>query len=107
MIPKFNFRDFQSEVDNWIKSHGGYWPPLSMLSALVEEVGEIARAINIAEGFKPPKENERPKLSEEVADTIFAIICIANYYNIDLSKELANSLLKYSKRDADRFKLKK
>ena len=75
-----------------------------MLSALVEEVGEIARAINIKEGFKPPKEDEKSRLSEEIADTVFAIICIANYYKIDLSQELRKSLLKYSKRDSDRFK---
>jgi NTP pyrophosphatase (non-canonical NTP hydrolase) len=104
MIPKFNLGDFQSEINDWINSHGGYWPPLSMLSALVEEVGEIARAINITEGFKPPKEDENPRLGEEIADTIFAIICIANYYNINVSKELTNSMLKYSKRDANRFK---
>jgi NTP pyrophosphatase (non-canonical NTP hydrolase) len=104
MIPKFDLGDFQSEINDWINSHGGYWPPLSMLSSLMEEVGEIARAINITERFKPPKENENPRVGEEIADAIFAIICIANYYNIDLNKELTKSILKYSKRDADRFK---
>ena len=104
MIPKFNLGDFQSEINDWINSHGGYWPPLSMLGALMEEVGEIARAVNIIEGFKPPKENEKPRLSEEIADTVFAIICIANYYKIDLSQGLRKSLVKYSKRDSDRFK---
>ncbi|MEJ2751259.1 MAG: MazG nucleotide pyrophosphohydrolase domain-containing protein [Chloroflexota bacterium] len=74
------------------------------MGALMEEVGEIARAINIIEGFKPPKEDEKSTLSEEIADTVFAIICIANYYKIDLSQELKNSLIKYSKRDSDRFK---
>jgi NTP pyrophosphatase (non-canonical NTP hydrolase) len=93
---KFNLGDFQSEVNDWINSHGGYWPPLSMLGALMEEVGEIARAINFIEGFKPPKEDEKPRLSEEIADTVFAII--------DLSQELRKSLTKYSKRDSDRFK---
>ena len=104
MIPKFNLGDFQSEVNEWINSHGGYWPPLSMLGAIIEELGEIARAVNIIEGYKPPKENEVPRLGEEVADAIFAIICIANYYKIDLSKELTKSLIKYSERDSNRFK---
>ena len=104
MIPKFNLGDFQAEVNDWITSHGGYWPPLSMLSAIVEEVGEIARAVNILEGYKPPKEDENPKLGEEIADTVFALTCIANYYKVDLSKELLNSMLKYSKRDSNRFK---
>ena len=103
-MSKFNLVDFQSDINDWIKSHGGYWPPLSMLGALMEEVGELARAINIIEGFKPPKENEKARLNEEIADTVFAIICIANYYKIDLSQELRNCLVKYSKRDSDRFK---
>lgn len=101
---KCNLGQFQSEIDEWIRSHGGYWPPLSMLGALVEEVGEIARSINFLEGFKPMKNEETSNLGEEVADTIFALICIANYYKINLSNKLNNSISKYSRRDSKRFR---
>ena len=104
MDRKLNFGQLQSQIDEWISSHGGYWPPLSMLGALVEEVGEIARAINFIEGYKPKKEGENPILGEEIADAVFALICIANYYKVNLNKELMNSINKYSKRDSRRFK---
>ena len=44
--------DFQNKVDEFISKseNGGYWQPLAMLAAMVEEVGESARIINAIEG---------------------------------------------------------
>ena len=53
MSEKKTLKDYQVEIDQWIHMHGGYWPPLSMLSAIMEEVGELAREINFLEGHKP------------------------------------------------------
>jgi len=99
-------KEFQSEIDKWIQKHGGYWPPLSMLSAIMEEVGELAREINFLEGHKPKKSNDKKEasLGEELADLIFSVLCLANYYKIDLTEKLKNILSKYTKRDAFRFK---
>ena len=98
------FATFQKRIDNFIKNHGGYWSPLSMLSAVVEELGELAREINHLEGFKPKKSiNEGGRLGEEIADLLFSIICIANYYNIDLNEETNKIFEKYKKRDLNRF----
>ena len=99
-----SIKDYQTIIDKWILEHGGYWPPLSMLGALTEEIGELARILNELEGFKPRKLNERsPNLGEEIADTFYALICIANYYKIDIAKELDKSINKISKRDNTRF----
>jgi NTP pyrophosphatase (non-canonical NTP hydrolase) len=99
-----SFKDYQLKIDNWILDHGGYWPPLSMLSALIEEIGELARIINNLEGFKPYKEHEESlNLGEELADIFYALICIANYYKIDIDKELDKVINKISKRDSKRF----
>lgn len=99
-------KEIQDKVDNWIQNHGGYWPPLSILSAIMEEVGELAREINFLEGYKPKKDSEKKKtnLGEELADLIFSVICLANYYNIDLTDKIEIILDKYSKRDGSRFK---
>ena len=43
-------------------------------------------------------------LGEELADALYSLICIANYYEIDLGKSFDSILSKYEKRDADRFK---
>lgn len=94
----------QKNVDNWISKHGGYWPPLSMLGSIMEEVGELSREINHAEGYKPKKKDEPLKIGEELADLLFSIICIANYYDINLEAKIKKVLHKYTQRDAERFK---
>ncbi|UCD02101.1 MAG: nucleotide pyrophosphohydrolase [Promethearchaeota archaeon] len=99
-----SFRKVQKTVDNWICEHGGYWPPLSMICAIMEELGEVAREVNSLEGYKPKKSKiTDSNLGEELADLLFSIICIANHYNIDLGKEFNNIIVKYSKRDSSRF----
>ena len=110
MNDKKTLSDFQLQIDTWIQTHGGYWPPLSMLAALLEELGELAREINNKEGSKPKKQDERDVfknedegLHEEISDALFALICIANYYKIDLDQALRNTLKKYSTRDSNRF----
>ena len=105
MSKDVSLREFQKKIDNWIAHHGGYWPPLSMLSAIVEEIGELAKEINHLEGFKPKKPNKfKPKLGEELADVLFALICLANAYKIDISNELDAVIEKYAVRDSKRFK---
>jgi len=104
MSEKSSLHEIQRIVDEWINNHGGYWPPLAMLSAVIEEIGELAREINHLEGYKPKKTNEPIlNLGEELADLIFALICLANYYKIDLTKEIKKVLEKYENRDSKRF----
>lgn len=101
-----SLNEIQNKINEWILKHGGYWSPLSMLSAIMEELGELAKVINYLEGFKPKKSNEKIShtvLGEELADLLFSIICVANYYKIDLNEQINNVLKKYSKRDAKRF----
>lgn len=48
-----NIVQAQKMVDEWINQfEEGYWPPLSMLASLAEEVGELAREINHREQIK-------------------------------------------------------
>ncbi|MFX1344189.1 MAG: MazG nucleotide pyrophosphohydrolase domain-containing protein [Promethearchaeota archaeon] len=100
-----SLKELQHVVNNWINDHGGYWPPLSLISAIMEELGELAREVNSLEGFKPKKVNNRVKsnLGEELADLLFSIICVANFYEIDLNEELEKIIDKYSERDSRRF----
>lgn len=104
MVIKDSLDEVQEAVDKWICEHGGYWPPLSMVCAVMEELGELAREVNSLEGYKPKKsELKKLKLGEELADLLFSIICIANHYKIDLGTELNKVIEKYSKRDSTRF----
>jgi len=104
MSEKSSLQDIQRIIHDWINKHGGYWSPLAMLSAVIEEVGELAKEINHLEGYKQKKnKDEKIKVGEELADILYAVVCIANYYKIDLNTELKNVIDKYSERDSKRF----
>ena len=104
-LSQISLRRAQEIVDSWIgQFEEGYWPPLSMLASIVEEVGELAREINDMEGYKKKKATEKKKnLGLELADIIFSIICIANYYKIDLEKAFSEVIEKYTERDIGRW----
>ena len=104
MSDKISLHEIQKKIHDWITKHGGYWPPLAMLSALIEEVGELEKEIYHFEGYKPKRnKNEDVQIGEELADVLYALVCIANYYKIDLSDELYNVINKYTTRDSKRF----
>lgn len=102
-----SLKDLQTQVDDFVNQFEiGYWPPLAMLGALVEEMGEISRILNAKEGHKPMKRQVKSLddlLTEEMGDVLFSIACLANYYKIDMHTALAKTIKKYNKRDGDRW----
>lgn len=103
-----NLTQIQKEVDNWAQQfEKPYFSPLSMVATMVEEVGEVARVINILYGDKPAKEQENQKhLQEELGDVLFTIICMANAFGISLHDTFLQKQDKLYKRDSNRFKKK-
>jgi NTP pyrophosphatase (non-canonical NTP hydrolase) len=98
-------RDAQAQVDAWISQfEEGYWPPLSNLARLTEEVGELAREMNHRFGHKPKKADEPEQdLALELADVLFVLLVIANEQKIDLEQALERVLEKYRTRDGGRW----
>jgi NTP pyrophosphatase (non-canonical NTP hydrolase) len=97
--------DAQRAVDAWIGQFAeGYWPPLSNLARLIEEVGELARELNHRYGHKPRKSDEPDQdLALELGDILFVVIAIANEQKIDLEDAFAQVLEKHRVRDGDRW----
>ena len=95
----------QRAVDAWVgQFEEGYWPPLSNLARLIEEVGELARELNHRYGHKPKKPAEPEQdLALELADILFVVIAIANEQQIDLEEAFGRVLEKYRVRDATRW----
>ena len=98
-------RQMQQRVDAWITQfEEGYWPPLSMLARLSEEVGELARELNHHYGHKPKKASEpEGDIGLEVADILFVLTCLCNSLHIDMSDAFERVLHKYTHRDAGRW----
>ena len=101
-------KEAQERVDAWISQfEEGYWPPLSNLARLIEEVGELAREMNHRFGHKPKKADEPEQdLALELADILFVLLVIANEQGIDLGQALEDVLEKYRRRDSGRWTLK-
>ena len=76
------------------------------MAMLTEEVGELARLVARIHGeqsFKnPPEKSPKELLSDEMADVLFVLICMANQMDIDLDKALVENLMKKTNRDSDR-----
>jgi NTP pyrophosphatase (non-canonical NTP hydrolase) len=100
-----SLREAQQTVDRWIGQYKeGYFPPLSNLARLTEEVGELARELNhrFGEKTKKPEEGEG-SVAMELADILFVVICLANSQQIDLDDAFAQMMRKVTSRDADRW----
>ncbi len=100
--------EMQKEVDQWVNQfEKPYFEPLSMLAAMVEEMGEIARVVNTLYGDKKSKKGEDLKLlEEEIGDLLFSMICLANSEKIDLGVAFERKMEKVTKRDSDRWERK-
>lgn len=96
----------QAEVDAWIRSIGvRYFSELTNLAQLVEEVGEVARLVSRKYGDQSFKSGETPgELSDELADVLFVLICLANQTGVDLTAAFRANLAKKTRRDADRHR---
>src|SRR4051812_23453956 len=94
----------QHKVDEWIKTYGvRYFSELTNMAILTEEVGEVARIISRQYGEQSSKETDLKKsLSDELADVLFVLICIANQTGIDLTEAFEKNLQKKTERDSDR-----
>ena len=69
----------------------------------MEEVGELSRLMVRKYGEQSFKESDKGKeLSDEMADVLWVLICLANQTGIDLSEALQKNFDKKTIRDADR-----
>jgi NTP pyrophosphatase (non-canonical NTP hydrolase) len=97
-------QEAQLKVDNWIKTTGvRYFSELTNMAILTEEVGEVARLMSRKYGDQSFKESDKGKeLSDELADVLWVLICIANQTGVDLTEALEKNFAKKTARDSDR-----
>lgn len=94
----------QQDVDQWIKTVGvRYFSELTNMAILTEEVGELARIMARQYGDQSFKDSEKGgEISDEIADVLWVLICIANQTGVDLSQALARNMEKKNSRDSRR-----
>lgn len=94
----------QKKVDEWINTTGvRYFNELTNLGILMEEVGELSRLIVRKYGEQSFKESDKGKeLSDEMADVLWVLICLANQTGVNLTEALEKNFEKKNLRDGDR-----
>lgn len=78
----------QKNVDVMAKALGGYWPPLSAIARVLEELGELGDLIL--------KKQYDEDFANELSDVVVITLCIANQYC---------SIIRFSKQPASKEEL--
>nr|WP_294905372.1 nucleotide pyrophosphohydrolase [uncultured Lacibacter sp.] len=104
MSTDITIKQAQTDVDQWIKTVGvRYFNELTNLGILMEEVGELSRLMVRKYGEQSFKESDKGKeLSDEMADVLWVLICLANQTGVDLTEALQKNFEKKNIRDANR-----
>ena len=98
-------KEAQEQVDQWIKTYGvRYFSELTNMAVLTEEVGELARIMARTYGDQSFKEGEKHNLSDEMADVLWVLICLANQTGVDLEEAMERNFEKKTSRDKERHK---
>jgi NTP pyrophosphatase (non-canonical NTP hydrolase) len=103
-IEEITIREAQDRIDEWIRTTGvRYFGELTNMAILTEEVGEVARLMSRIYGDQSFREVDKDKkLSDELADVLWVILCIANQTGTDLTEALIRNFDKKNIRDANR-----
>jgi NTP pyrophosphatase (non-canonical NTP hydrolase) len=101
---QLTIKEAQKKVDTWITTTGvRYFNELTNMAILTEEVGEVARIVSRKYGEQSFKKKDKDaNLSDELADVLFVVICLANQTGVDLTKAFEKNLEKKTKRDSKR-----
>ncbi len=93
----------QHMVDDWIHTYGvRYFSELTNMAVLTEEVGELARIMSRKYGDQSFKAGEPQDPTDEMADILWVLLCLANQTGVDLTDAFVKNLEKKTKRDATR-----
>jgi NTP pyrophosphatase (non-canonical NTP hydrolase) len=98
--------EFQS-IRDWAANKGIYekGDPLTQYAKLMEEVGELSRLMVRTYGEQSFKASDQGKeLSDEMADVLWVLICLANQTGVNLTDALQKNFAKKNIRDATRHK---
>ena len=103
-MQQLTITEAQQKIDEWVKTVGvKYFSPLTNLGILMEEVGELSRLIVRIYGEQSFKESDKnKKLSDEMSDVLWVLICLANQTGVDLTEALEKNFNKKNLRDKHR-----
>lgn len=104
MATEITLQEAQQKVDSWIQTYGvRYFGELTNLGILMEEVGELSRIMVRKYGEQSYKESDHGReLSDELADVLWVLLCLANQTGVNLTDALEKNFEKKTGRDGNR-----
>lgn len=90
------------QLNQEFQKRGNQYDKRSRLIDLMEEVGELAQAVHIVEGFKrtndPAKAKTKADIADGLADILYELILLSLDYDLDLESEYRKMLDQLGKR---------
>lgn len=94
-----NLQDYQRLISALVIDRGfDKETPAEVFTLLVEEVGELAKAMRKANGQKVDAASKHHDVEEEAADVFFLLVDLCNRLDIDLAKAFEEKEAKNQKR---------
>lgn len=88
--------DAQARVAAFVEAHDLAAPPAHRVLDLVSEVGEVAKEVNRSTGYGDTSGVEIA--ADEIGDTLFALLALAEAVDVDADEALDVALAKYEAR---------
>lgn len=89
--------DEQQRVAAFVDQHGLEAPPAFRLLDLLSELGEVAKDVNESTGYGARPEDAAVN-ADELGDTLFALLALAEALDVDAGEALDVALEKYERR---------
>lgn len=73
------------------RNNGGAWDGDKLMAGFVGDVGDLSKIIMAKSGYRSMGDIDE-KLRHELADCLWSILVLANYYDIDLESQFVKSM---------------
>ena len=91
-------RDLQNKIRKFVQENKLEMKPEFYALDIVSEMGELAKEILKTYDYGRSDHKFREEVKGELGDLLYSLITLANYYDIDLEKEVVKVIEKYEKR---------
>jgi len=73
------------------RDHGGAWDGDKLMAGFVGDVGDLSKIIMAKSGHRSMDDVDE-KLEHELADCLWSVLVLANYYKVDLENTFVKSM---------------
>lgn len=88
----------QAQIQKFVDDNNWDSPPEHRVLDLVSEAGEVAKEVLTITKYGKEPVTKSENLTQELGDTLYSLIVVANKFNVSLEEALSLVLIKYKNR---------